>query len=151
MTKGVTTWALCSQGTNMRGDGAYTPLCKYVCMYVCLSLTLSIATYKWPLYGAPISCTQDFPYQCPMLINTDQCRSKFWHGSQCWSIPINADQFWSIPLNFSELRGIDRHWSAMIGIERHFRSMPWFWSALIDIDGHWAMIEGVLCTKNANS
>ncbi len=34
----------------------------------------------------------------------------------------------------------------MIGIERHFGSMPWFWSALIGIDRHWAMIEGVLNT-----
>ncbi len=73
-----------------------------------------------------------------MPINTDQCRSKFWYWSQCRSIPINADQFRSIPINW--LRG---H-IPVIGIERHFGSMPWFWSALIDIDRHWAMIKGVL-------
>ena len=50
-----------------------------------------------------------------------QCRSKFWHWSQCRSIPINADRFLS----------------ESIGIERRFESMPWFWLALIGI-GHWS-------------
>ncbi len=60
------------------------------------------------------------PRSMPNAINANQCWSKFWHWSQCRSIPINADQCRS-----------------MIGIERHFGSMPWFWSALIGI-GHWS-------------
>ena len=86
-----------------------------------------------------MSCIQDSPDQCPMLINTDQCQSKFWHWSQCRSIPINADPAFTLELalvicgpseNKGALIGIERNWSALIGIERHFRSMPWFWSAL---------------------
>ncbi len=86
-----------------------------------------------------MSCIQDSPDQCPMPINTDQCQSKFWHWSQCWSIPINADPAFTLELalvicgpseNKGALIGIERNWSALIGIERHFRSMPWFWSAL---------------------
>ncbi len=33
---------------------------------------------------------QDSLDQCP-LPNADQCRSKFWHWSQCQSIPINSN------------------------------------------------------------
>ena len=84
--------------------------------------------------------------------NADQCRSKRWHGSQCWSILINAVQFPSalmkIDRHWEELVGIDRHWLAMIGIERHFGSMPWFWSALISI-GHWSResCNGLRCNE----
>ena len=61
----------------------------------------------------------------PMSINADQCRS----------MPINSYQC-RIKQNWCFTGALIRHWSAMIGIERHFRSMPWFWSALIGI-GHW--------------
>ncbi len=98
--------------------------------------------------------------QCrSILINADQFLSISLNSDQCRSMPDQAEliQHWSalidnvllmpwsgIDRNLEELRGIDRHLSAMIGIERHFGSLPWLWSALIDIDRHWAMIEGVL-------
>ncbi len=62
---------------------------------------------QWPSH--PIS----------FMPNADQCRSKFWHWSQCRSVPINA------------LRGIsdrchdfDRHWSAL-GIDRGSHGFSW--------------------------
>ncbi len=39
---------------------------------------------------------------------------------------IGIDRHWE------ELIGIDQHWLATIGIERYFRSMPGFWSTLIE-------------------
>ncbi len=81
---------------------------------------------------------QDSLDRCLMPINADKCRSKFWPWSQCLSILINADQCRSIPTNSSQCR------SALRDIERHFGSMPCFWSALIGIDRHWALIGGVL-------
>ena len=57
--------------------------------------------------------------------NANQCRSKFWHWSQCRSMSINSDQSQS----FNQCQSIDRQWSALIGID-------WHWSALIRI-GHW--------------
>ncbi len=73
--------------------------------------------HSWKEYNKTMTMRaiyQDSPDQCPMLINVDQCRSKFWHWSQCRSIPI--DRQWSA------LRGIadqchDLHWEAL-GIDR---------------------------------
>ncbi len=69
---------------------------------------------------------------------------KFWHWSQCRSIPIN---------NWSALIRIDRHWDQWQNFDRHW-SIYWHWSELIDIginarilicnDRHWVLIEGVL-------
>ncbi len=65
--------------------------------------------------GSVFSLYLPYDYRTPPV----QCWSKFWHWSQCWSIPIN------------------RHWSALREIDRN-------WSALIGINQHWALIERVL-------
>ncbi len=76
--------------------------------------------------------------RCPMPIKADQCQLKFCLWSQCRSItPLVwcIDSFTNVLL--MPWFGIDRHWQELIDIERHFRSMPWFWLALIGI-GHWS-------------
>ncbi len=92
--------------------------------------------YLKTLIGSPMSssllvfeelwttCTR-LPRSMP---NADQCRPKFWHWSQCWSIPI----------------GIDRHWEELIGNDRHWEALWINAMILIAIDRHWAPIEGVL-------
>ncbi len=71
--------------------------------------------------------------------NADQCPSKFWHWSQCRSIPINGNQFWSIPLNFTDTDALIRHWEELIGNDQHWelfrinaqcRSKSWHWSEM---------------------
>ncbi len=59
-----------------------------------------------------------------MPINTDQCWSKFWHWSQCRSIPPNSSHWEEFWIN-----------SVIIII------------ILIAIDRHWALIEGVLIIR----
>ncbi len=88
-------------------------------------------TITIPLFMPYLHDSQD---HCPMPINTNQCWSKLWNFSQYWSIQFNADQFLSMLINE------ERNWSALIAIERNFRSI----TALISIDRHWALIEGVL-------
>ena len=80
-----------------------------------------------------------------LMTNADQCRSMpiniNWY--LCWSMRIIADQYQSMPNSAGSilldpaLIGIDLHWS-------EFGSMPKFWSALIDVNRHWELIEGVL-------
>ncbi len=74
---------------------------------------------------------QDSLNQCPLLIKILALNPMSIDSDPCRSIPI------------------DRHWSAMICIERHFGSMPWFLSALIGINRHWALIKGVFYTLQA--
>ena len=87
--------------------------------------------------------------------NANQCRSKLWQWSRCWSIQINADinsDKCQIKQNWS---GIDWHWqfllifcwcldSALIGIDRHWGALWINAMILIGIDRHLALIEGVL-------
>ena len=95
-------------------------------------------------------CTESFwnqesLNQCPIPINTDQCRSKSWHWSKmplnadhCWSMPINSDQFLSthfmnagsILLDLA-LIGIERNWSELIDIWINAR-------ILNSIERHWS-------------
>ncbi len=104
---------------------------QHLVEYKIKPFSIAITTSAWDSATWPAHRITGLPLSMP---NADKCRSKFWHWSQCRSIPIDS----------SQLIGIDRHWSAMIGIERHFGSMPWFWSALVGIDQHWTLIEGVL-------
>ncbi len=88
------------------------------------------------------SIFQDSLDHCPMPINTDRCQSKFWHGSQCRSIPINASQsgikmgfvwkVWKTCLiwHWSALIGIERNWSALRGISDQYHNFDRYWSGL---------------------
>ncbi len=51
----------------------------------------------------------------PLNAQCDQCRSKFWHWSQCRSVPINSDweEFW---INARILIDMDRHWALIEGV-----------------------------------
>ncbi len=94
---------------RQRWDNSITfPIDSFIWMWELIWKRVIIAKYRTSLY------------QCPMSINSDQCRSKFWHCSKCRSIPIIADQCRSIPLNFYQFRSMPdqaeliRHWSTLI-------------------------------------
>ncbi len=74
------------------------------------------------LLGSPRS---GLPRSMP---NADQCRLKFWHGSQM-----------SINSNWSPLIGNDRHWEAFQINAMILIGIDWHWLALIGI-GHWSAL-----------
>ena len=79
-------------------------------------------------------------FACALQLTIDRSISVYSRtpsiNTQCWLMTINTDQKCVIDPNAAQFR--------LTGIERYFREMPEFLFALINIDQHRALIEGVL-------
>ncbi len=66
----------------------------------------------------------------PMSINSDQCRSKFWHNVLTVFTNVLLMPWSGIDRHWEELIGIDRNWSAVRGISDQCHDFDRHWSAL---------------------